>query len=780
MYLYILLIIILVLLLCNQNKVREGFNVKGNIVEYKGSQYRTLSGLNPREAGTRAQCELGSYNPWGRGKMQARYGARGEDTGWGWKMPPGWKLAPFNKKSYEVATKFPWGTTLMVIGDSEAHSMGWGTPRVERGGGVQFWTAGRYPTNASRAFGGGVSRSVMSTTNWEVIKRWAFGGYQKRVAHIKNMVRNPSIASYGKRLVGGQLKKGAVYGRWTWPRIRRTVNGINYYSTGTPCPAAILLIKGGKKPKPKIGLKKCPGVWHDLKSQLGYYDIRKHANPEQVCLAKCREDSNCKAAQVQFGKLPKVKVKSAGTPLVRGKSVFYKNYEYRTAGPSCPTSSNDGLMRGRRTAGCNDGGCGGRTTSGCCRLKKNAGATIPPGWEWVNRADKDVKKVAQSYPWGTEFLIVGTLHNPYNQTFLYTKRRGAFPRGFSGISGWPKWRPGVKKLKSGRLIPTACYSRLLMRRKSGGAKADVSKGDSKRRRRAREGPMRCWTYSSDKAKKSTNNSKTAAYFKDKGRSCSVPKPPPPKKVKKIVAVKKPLKKVPLKKRVLKLRKNTNCPDGLKIKSHSECWQALKKLGLFSRTHWTGKDPKVPIGCSWTNSVSAVGKSMGLWNYSLSGKARYDLHPICYRPPLAPQKTTGILKAINKRLLEKSIEKEEDPVPIALTVGVSKDSQKKVTSSQSLFKEAMSVLGDQYKINHFRDQGSGQRSKTNSDLSNHAPFVREGFDVKMTGKVPDDFKALATNAFLIDMAHLKGEDLTGVPVNLNLSLNDGGEKTIEQV
>ena len=51
---------------------------------------------------------------------------------------------------------------------------------------------------------------------------------------------------------------------------------------------------------------------------------------------------------------------------------------------------------------------------------------------------------------------------------------------------------------------------------------------------------------------------------------------------------------------------------------------------------------------------------------------------------------------------------------------------------------------------------------------------------MTGKVPDDFKALATNAFLIDMAHLKGEDLTGVPVNLNLSLNDGGEKTIVRV
>ena len=103
MYLYILLIIILVLLLCNQNKVREGFNVKGNIVEYKGSQYRTLSGLNPREAGTRAQCELGSYNPWGRAAMVARYGGRAEDTGWGWKMPPGWKLAPFNKKSYEVA-----------------------------------------------------------------------------------------------------------------------------------------------------------------------------------------------------------------------------------------------------------------------------------------------------------------------------------------------------------------------------------------------------------------------------------------------------------------------------------------------------------------------------------------------------------------------------------------------------------------------------------------------------------------------------------------------------
>ena len=68
MYLYILLIIILVLLLCNQNKVREGFNVKRNIVEYKGSQYRTLSGRHPHNR-SNSDCELGSYNPWGRGKL---------------------------------------------------------------------------------------------------------------------------------------------------------------------------------------------------------------------------------------------------------------------------------------------------------------------------------------------------------------------------------------------------------------------------------------------------------------------------------------------------------------------------------------------------------------------------------------------------------------------------------------------------------------------------------------------------------------------------------------
>ena len=709
--------------------------------------------------------------------------------------------------------------------------------------------------------------------------------------------------NYGKKLRRGKTEGGAVLGRWAWPRIRRTVNGINYYSTGWPCTTAILLIKGGKKPKPKIGLKKCPGVWHDLKSQLGYYDIRKHANPEQVCLAKCREDSNCKAAQVQFGKLPKVKVKSAGVGLVRGKSVFYKNYEYRTLGNSCPTAG--------ATRGCGDNGCGGTARNGARGLGfppittarwqrggtndgKGGDFKIVSPWSWAPD-NADARKVVGSYPWGTDRIFLGG----------YRQEMPIWTAGMAGASkarkamggtpaGWPRTgqRPMTYKGASGKIAPRFCISRVLIRKKTGGKKkgdrgapsssyhrrgkykfakgsyaeeweesahssnrgiVDCGKdakghgwfdsngpgvdanqvcrdngydkvvewggtkgyqcsrsydfpnrraipkdgkkiccsvmwrcaGDAPAKKREEkkgggEGPMRCWTYSSDKAKKSTNNSKTAAYFKDKGRSCSVPKPPPPKKVKKIVAVKKPLKKVPLKKRVLKLRKNTNCPDGLKIKSHSECWQALKKLGLFSRTHWTGKDPKVPIGCSWTNSVSAVGKSMGLWNYSLSGKARYDLHPICYRPPLAPQKTTGILKAINKRLLEKSIEKEEDPVPIALTVGVSKDSQKKVTSSQSLFKEAMSVLGDQYKINHFRDQGSGQRSKTNSDLSNHAPFVREGFDVKMTGKVPDDFKALATNAFLIDMAHLKGEDLTGVPVNLNLSLNDGGEKTIEQV
>ena len=127
-------------------------------------------------------------------------------------------------------------------------------------------------------------------------------------------------------------RDGGELGEWSWPRVRHRLSATGpwFYSIGScgnpynTANGAILLIKGGKKPKPKIGLKKCPGVWHDLKSQLGYYDIRKHANPEQVCLAKCREDSNCKAAQVQFGKLPKVKVKSAGTPLVRGKSVFYK------------------------------------------------------------------------------------------------------------------------------------------------------------------------------------------------------------------------------------------------------------------------------------------------------------------------------------------------------------------------------------------------------------------------------------------------------------------------
>ena len=320
MYLYILLIIILVLLLCNQNKVREGFNVKGNIVEYKGSQYRTLSGLSP----TARQwiTETGISNPLGINGQPAKK----PDSAWGWRMPPGWKLAPFNKESWEVARKFPWGTGFMVVGDDQT---GLGSPLGNTGGGVAVWTALAGRDRGIRRASQRVAGNLNIDTRWSAFWKWWRSAARGNMYNNKRKRGKNKVYRRGKRVVWVGRKNfvdsyvtrdGGELGEWSWPRVRHRLSGggVWFYSIGSignpyvSAMGAILLIKGGKKPKPKIGLKKCPGVWHDLKSQLGYYDIKKHANPEQVCLAKCREDSNCKAAQVQFGKLPKVKVKSAG------------------------------------------------------------------------------------------------------------------------------------------------------------------------------------------------------------------------------------------------------------------------------------------------------------------------------------------------------------------------------------------------------------------------------------------------------------------------------------
>ena len=59
----------------------------------------------------------------------------------------------------------------------------------------------------------------------------------------------------------------------------------------------------------KTALKKCPRVWHHFpkKNTVRYYNTRHFANPEQVCLARCRDNPDCKAAQVQYGYSPKRK-----------------------------------------------------------------------------------------------------------------------------------------------------------------------------------------------------------------------------------------------------------------------------------------------------------------------------------------------------------------------------------------------------------------------------------------------------------------------------------------
>ena len=64
----------------------------------------------------------------------------------------------------------------------------------------------------------------------------------------------------------------------------------------------------------KTALKKCPRVWHHFpkKNAVRYYNTRYFANPEQVCLARCRDNPDCKAAQVQYGYSPKKGVRGGG------------------------------------------------------------------------------------------------------------------------------------------------------------------------------------------------------------------------------------------------------------------------------------------------------------------------------------------------------------------------------------------------------------------------------------------------------------------------------------
>ena len=79
-------------------------------------------------------------------------------------------------------------------------------------------------------------------------------------------------------------------------------------------------------------------------------------------------------------------------------------------------------------------------------------------------------------------------------------------------------------------------------------------------------------------------------------------------------------------------KNTNCPAGMEITNHSECHNAISKLGLKSNPWWHGNHPNIPKGCTWTDAVMGNRSrgSLSHWNAwtSSAGSPRFDLHPIC--------------------------------------------------------------------------------------------------------------------------------------------------------
>ena len=203
-----------------------------------------------------------------------------------------------------------------------------------------------------------------------------------------------------------------------------------------------------------------------------------------------------------------------------------------------------------------------------------------------------------------------------------------------------------------------------------------------------------------------------------------------------------------KKHFEKKPKNRLCRKDLVIDTKADCEKAIKTLDLYSGKWWEGSDDKIPPGCNWTDKLSLVGKSMAMWNNSLIGNRRYDIHPICYMPPKKPTTYASFLKKINKNLMKVNLPEKEE-VPIALNMSVGKESD--------MMKEGM-LTG-----NKLFEQGNRLKStsKLNSDLNNFRDY--EGFENR------DKFKLKAVNSLLMDLGHLREDQPQGTPIELNLMI-----------
>jgi hypothetical protein len=217
------------------------------------------------------------------------------------------------------------------------------------------------------------------------------------------------------------------------------------------------------------------------------------------------------------------------------------------------------------------------------------------------------------------------------------------------------------------------------------------------------------------------------------------------------------------------KKNSLSSRKLIINTKEDCVEAIGKLNLDTRKWWTGDDPNVPPGCSWTDKLSLTGNSLGLWNKNLVGKRRYDLHPIHYQPPHKTSSALGFLKKINRNLFEDKKEEEIKDVPIALRMKVGTrdqiDSGKFTEDLDNVIAEGFNS-GDEM-IN--KDNGLKSQLKANTDLNNTKWLGGEDYEKRQNDRKKEYFKYKAINSLLMDVNHLRNSAISNTPVELNLKI-----------
>jgi hypothetical protein len=217
------------------------------------------------------------------------------------------------------------------------------------------------------------------------------------------------------------------------------------------------------------------------------------------------------------------------------------------------------------------------------------------------------------------------------------------------------------------------------------------------------------------------------------------------------------------------RKDSLGPRNLIINTKEDCVSAIAQLNLDTRKWWMGDDPNVPPGCSWTDKLSLVNNSMGLWNKNLVGKRRYDLHPIHYQPPHKTSSALGFLKKINRNLVENNYKHKIKDVPIALRMKVGSRAQ---IDSGNFIEDVENVIAEGFKSgDELIDKDSGLKSqlKTNTDLNNTEFLRGDNYKKRQNEREKEHFKHNAINSLLMDVNHLRNSAISNTPVELNLKI-----------